>query len=921
MFNLPLLPPIIRPVIYCSPIKTLSNQKYRDFLERFGDVGIITGDVSINPDASCLVMTTEILRSMLYKGADLIRDLSHVIFDEVHYLNDSERGVVWEECIILLPAAVNIVMLSATVPNALEFAAWVGRTKRRTVYVVTTYKRPVPLMHALFCKGDLFPLYESSRGQFLSANYRQASERNKETAKNSSVRFGGGRNHSWMPIVKYIQKHELDPAIFFCFSKRRCDEAAEQLRTQDLTSASSDKNQVHLFYQSAISRLSAADRNVPQVARHREMLKRGIGVHHAGVLPIIKEITEVLFQKGLVRILFATETFAMGVNMPARTVVFTAIQKYDGESHRVLEPGEYVQMAGRAGRRGLDDVGTVLLFPTVADFPTELEVKTVLTGAPKPLRSQFRLTYNMILNLLRIDELRVEDVMSRSFSEAPAGRNSVQVKKLLDAGQKALEGMQGQSAGLERYREFYHLSSRVAELSERIGAMLSSSAKNSARSGLSAGRLVVVTRADNGYAVAMVVKVPSTSKAKGGLLSLKAAPRAPVAPGSSTQLSLRVLMLRGGPAVADSSSPYFETGLATIDPTADTKQFNVGGLIVEIRDVPLSSVVAVCSLKESIDERGLAPIRGDPKLTALSSAAEALRRFADSGDNWTSVPSLHPRHDLGLQDLDVEELWQERTQLLSLLNVMMSSFITTGTSSNIQGAIQALRKEAALENKLGLLKVATSDESLELMPDYRQRILLLSRLGYIEGNSVRLKGRAACEVNTCESLVLIELVFENILHKLSPADMAALLSALVFQESVGGDDGASAHQERLRSESEDLYHCTNALLGVLGSIGTAQAECGLPVSPQDYMRNSAKFGLVAGVRAWANGKPFVEVCAEAPDVAEGTIVRTVVRLCELLREAKNVGRIIGDPDIQSKAEEGMALIKRDVIFAASLYIQ
>jgi len=285
-------------VIYTSPIKTLSNQKFRDFTTRFGDVGIITGDISINPDASCLVMTTEILRSMLYKGADLIRDLSHVIFDECHWLNDPERGVVWEESIILLPTTVNIIMLSATVPNAMEFASWVGRTKQRPVYVVHTSKRPVPLSHQMFVKGEVYQLFDSSQGRFLDANYRRAAAHHKESTKNANVRFGGGRNHAWMPIIKFLQKRDLDPAIFFCFSKKKCNEAADQLHTQSLTTAATDKNQIHLFYQAAISRLSASDRAVPQIARHRDMLKRGIGVHHAGVLPIIKEITEVLSRKG-----------------------------------------------------------------------------------------------------------------------------------------------------------------------------------------------------------------------------------------------------------------------------------------------------------------------------------------------------------------------------------------------------------------------------------------------------------------------------------------------------------------------------------------------------------------------------------------------------------------------------------------------
>lgn len=289
-------------VIYTSPIKTLSNQKFRDFTERFGDVGLITGDVSVNAEAQLLIMTTEILRSMLYRGVDLIRDLEWVIFDEVHWASNPERGVVWEESIILLPDTCGIVMLSATVPNALEFASWVGRTKKKPMYVISTLKRPVPLKHSLFVKNELFSLYDSSNGGFLHLNYKAASEKNSALSKSSNVKFGGGRQHAWVPLVKYLRKHDLDPAIIFFFSKRKCEEAADSLSSTDLTAGATEKNQIHSFFQKSISRLSVADQGVPQIARCRDILKRGIGVHHSGILPIVKEVTEVLFQ--MVRSLF-----------------------------------------------------------------------------------------------------------------------------------------------------------------------------------------------------------------------------------------------------------------------------------------------------------------------------------------------------------------------------------------------------------------------------------------------------------------------------------------------------------------------------------------------------------------------------------------------------------------------------------------
>ncbi|CAN8062450.1 unnamed protein product [Agarophyton chilense] len=911
-------------VIYTSPIKTLSNQKFRDFTERFGDVGIITGDISINPEAGCLVVTTEILRSMLYKGADLIRHLSHVIFDECHWVNNPERGVVWEESIILLPTAVNIVMLSATVPNAMEFASWVGRTRQKAVYVVSTRQRPVPLVHQVFIKGKTFSLLNSADGRFLDANYKKAATRHKEMAEKANIRFGGGRFHAWMPIIKYLRKNSLDPAIFFCFSKRKCDDAAQQLSAQDLTGSAADKNQIHMFYQSAIARLSPVDRDVPQIARHRETLKRGIGVHHAGLLPIIKEITEVLFQRGLIRILFATETFAMGVNMPARTVVFSAIKKYDSQSFRLLEPGEYIQMAGRAGRRGIDDVGSVILYPVLADFPLEGDVKSVLTRRPKPLKSQFRLTYNMILNLLRIDEMRVEDVMARSFSEAPAGRTSSTVQRLMKRGNAALSAMQEEQVELDRFRELYHVSIRVQSLSERIGEIMKIQGKNAMNSMLDSGRVVFVRGGDQTFRAAVIVKGWGSGRGKGGASSKPAGPSLRLVrrnAAKNSESGSKVMVLCGGPRMNEDKTPFRDSASKGVDKNAANHQYNAGGLIVEVREVSYKDVMAVTGCTIEIDKRGIVPIRGEPMKGALSSAAEKLRSYVNDEANSKEMDSVHPRRDLGLQNIDIEDVWEERRNMMQHMNGMVVKLQEMGMSSEIGSSFEKLSRQMRLESKLEKLRIGTSDESLMLMPDYQQRVEVLQRLGYIDGTSVRLKGRAACEVNTCESIILTELVFEQVLQKLDAADLAAVLSAFVFTEKIGNDEGQFS-VERLDDECEDLKNATKATVAVLHSLGEMQAECGIATSGFDYLKANGKFAFVKGVRDWARGMTFAEVCASYDgEVPEGSIVRTIVRLCELIRELKNVGRVIGDPDLQSKADHAIDLCRRDVIFAASLYVQ
>lgn len=296
--------------IYTSPIKALSNQKYRDFKDRFGDdVGLITGDLQINPDSSCLIMTTEILRSMLYRGADLIRDIEWVIFDEVHYINDTERGVVWEEVIIMLPEYVNMIFLSATTPNTNEFSDWIGRTKKKPVHVIKTDYRPVPLSHYLFAGKKLHKVMEGQSG-FLDKGYKEAalallplSERQKKeqgaqkkpgvlggSKQNSAtIRRVAGSSHSawqqsgsrqdWNSLVRFLEREELMPTVVFSFSKKKCEEIAHMLQSLDLNTAA-ERNSAHLFAIQTMKRLSPKDASLPQVVATCEMVKRGIGVHH-----------------------------------------------------------------------------------------------------------------------------------------------------------------------------------------------------------------------------------------------------------------------------------------------------------------------------------------------------------------------------------------------------------------------------------------------------------------------------------------------------------------------------------------------------------------------------------------------------------------------------------------------------------------
>ena len=407
--------------IYTSPIKALSNQKFRDFKKKFGSVGIITGDVRVEPEAACLIMTTEILRSMLYRNDELLDTVKWVIFDEVHYLNDSERGYVYEECIIMLPPRVSVVMLSATVPNYMVFAEWVGRTRGRPVFCVKTDWRPVPLKFHFFLNEKVYPL-TTSEGKFDAITCKKAYEDAEiAKAKNKKPRNADQKERTeHQRLYHFLMKLSADdllPAAVFVFSRVKCEQLASGMTSLDLLTQS-EKSQVHLLFKKALAGLSESDWTLPQIVAVTELASRGIGVHHGGLLPIMKEATEMLFSRGLIKVLFATETFAMGINMPTRTVIYSSLRKHDGGKFRYLLPTEFTQMSGRAGRRGLDTVGTVFIFAATEDnLPEYQSLLGVMTKKSGELRSQFRLTFQMLLQLSRVSHLSVEDMLGRSYME------------------------------------------------------------------------------------------------------------------------------------------------------------------------------------------------------------------------------------------------------------------------------------------------------------------------------------------------------------------------------------------------------------------------------------------------------------------------------------------------------------------------
>lgn len=391
-----------RRVIYTAPIKALSNQKYKDFCGDYGkeQVGMMTGDVVVNPDAPLLVMTTEIYRNMLLAKDPIIDYLSYVIFDEIHFISDIERGTVWEESIIFSPKTIRFLCLSATIPNALEFAEWIASIKDHEVRVVEYLKRAVPLTHHLF---------EKTLGICTLEDVREIQSIPEDRKRGKTREFPA----SHLDLIAAIA--DQTPCIFFSFSRKKCEKYAHELARQKRFTSQSQRAEIAEY----ISKSTLPEvKQMASYQRLRECLEKGVAYHHAGLLPNLKEIVERLFERGLISVLYATDTFAVGVNMPAKAVCFDSLEKFDGAMFRYLNSKEYFQCAGRAGRRGIDKEGHV--YALVDRKYTDLgKVARLTSKDTEPIISQFRLSFNTVLNLCKNHPSEEEiDIILRSNFDA-----------------------------------------------------------------------------------------------------------------------------------------------------------------------------------------------------------------------------------------------------------------------------------------------------------------------------------------------------------------------------------------------------------------------------------------------------------------------------------------------------------------------
>ncbi|XP_036265070.1 exosome RNA helicase MTR4 isoform X4 [Pipistrellus kuhlii] len=814
-------------VIFTSPIKALSNQKYREMYEEFQDVGLMTGDVTINPTASCLVMTTEILRSMLYRGSEVMREVAWVIFDEIHYMRDSERGVVWEETIILLPDNVHYVFLSATIPNARQFAEWICHLHKQPCHVIYTDYRPTPLQHYIFpAGGDGLHLVVDENGDFREDNFNTAMQ---------------------------VLREAGDLA--------KGDQKGRKGGTKD-----EEKKMVEEVFSNAIDCLSDEDKKLPQVEHVLPLLKRGIGIHHGGLLPILKETIEILFSEGLIKALFATETFAMGINMPARTVLFTNARKFDGKDFRWISSGEYIQMSGRAGRRGMDDRGIVILMVDEKMSPTI--GKQLLKGSADPLNSAFHLTYNMVLNLLRVEEINPEYMLEKSFYQFQHYRAIPGVVEKVRNSEEQYNKIVIPNE--ESVVIYYKIRQQLAKLGKEIEEYIHK--PKYCLPFLQPGRLVKVKNEGDDFGWGVVVNFSKKSNVK---------PNS----GELDPLYVVEVLLRCSRESLKNSA----TEAAKPAKPEEKGEMQVVPVLVHL-------LSAISSVRLYIP-KDLRPL--DNRQSVLKSIQEVQKRFPDG------VPLLDPIDDMGIQDQGLKKVIQK---VEAFEHRMYSHPLHNDPNLETVYTLCEKKAQIAIDIKSAKRELKKARTVLQ-MDELKCRKRVLRRLGFATSSDViEMKGRVACEISSADELLLTEMMFNGLFNDLSAEQATALLSCFVFQEN-------SSEMPRL---TEQLAGPLRQMQECAKRIAKVSAEAKLEIDEETYL-SSFKPHLMDVVHTWATGATFAHIC-KMTDVFEGSIIRCMRRLEELLRQMCQAAKAIGNTELENKFAEGITKIKRDIVFAASLYL-
>jgi ATP-dependent RNA helicase HelY len=856
-----------RKCFYTTPIKALSNQKYHDLVARYGpeQVGLLTGDNTVNGEAPIVVMTTEVLRNMLYAGSRTLLGLGFVVMDEVHYLADRARGAVWEEVIIHLPESVALVSLSATVSNAEEFGEWLETVRGDTTTIVEE-KRPVPLYQHVMVGKRLLDLFADSdvdaaagfvkegapvntellriaRDDWASSRMkdrRSPRGRSQAGGRGSGAKQVGNGRRVWIPsrfdVIDRLDREGLLPAIVFIFSRVGCDAAVTQCLNAGIRLTSpEERDQIYEFVEASCRNLPEEDLHVLGYHDFLDGLTRGVAAHHAGMLPAFKQCVEELYVRGLCKVVFATETLALGINMPARTVVIEKLSKWNGETHADITPGEYTQLTGRAGRRGLDveGHGVVLWQPGM----NPREVAGLASTRTYPLRSSFRPSYNMAVNLVhQFGRERSRELLEQSFAQFQADKAVVGLARQLRKSEDALEGYRkAATCHLGDFMEYAALRRRISD-----------GEKNAARA-RKADRREEVLDSLARLKPGDVIEVPAGKFAGYAVV---------VDPGMS----------------AEGPRPYVVT--------ADRQARRLA-----LMDFP-TPVEAVTRLRVPKNFNGRNPQMRRDLASALRSRTHDLappypgkggrggaKPPVDSGterevDRLRSELKGHPCH--ACPEREDHARWAERW--------------------------------FKLDRDAKTLKRRVEQRTNTVARQFDRVCEVLTALDYLEGDTVTPRGRYLRRIYSDVDLLAAECLRHGLWDDLTASELAAALSVLVF-EARRPDDATSP-----RIPGGAVREAIGEMVRLWGELDALEREHRL-----DFLR-PPDMGFAWAAYRWAEGDELDDVLGPS-DLAAGDFVRWMKQLLDL---AGQVAEAAGDLPLRSTARDVVERLRRGVVAYSGL---
>jgi ATP-dependent RNA helicase HelY len=851
-----------RKCFYTTPIKALSNQKYNDLVARYGadQVGLLTGDNSVNGEAPIVVMTTEVLRNMLYAGSRTLLGLGFVVMDEVHYLADRMRGAVWEEVIIHLPESVTLVSLSATVSNAEEFGEWLETVRGDTTTIVEE-RRPVPLFQHVMVGRRLLDLFARSdvdasagfvkegapvNGELLRVarddwastrlmRDRRSPRKGKPGSSKNPRNVGNGRR-VWIPsrvdVIDRLEREALLPAIVFIFSRVGCDAAVTQcLDARVRLTTPEERDEIYAIAEERTRHLADDDLHVLGYHEFLDGLTRGVAAHHAGMLPTFKQLVEELFVRNLCKVVFATETLALGINMPARTVVIEKLTKWNGETHADITPGEYTQLTGRAGRRGLDVEGHGIVLWQPGMNPAE--VAGLASTRTYPLRSSFRPSYNMAVNLVhQFGRERSRELLEQSFAQFQADKAVVGLARQLRKAEDALDGYKdAATCHLGDFMEYAGLRRRISDVEK--GAARARKADRRAEA------LESLTRLRPGD----VIRVPSGKFAGYAVV---------IDPGL------------GG----DEPRPYVVT--------AERQARRLAPM-----DFPVP-VEAVTRMRVPRNFNGRNPaMRRD--------LAAALRTRTHDLAPPYSRPSKQDGVDAGPAASPVErEIADLRRQLKA-----HPCHACPDREEHARWAERWFK----LERDTQTLKRRVEKRTNTVARTFDRVCDVLTALGYLDGEVITDRGRHLMRIYTDMDLVVAECLREGLWDDLDATELSGALAALVF-EARRPDDASSP-----RMPSERVREVLGAMVRLWGQLDALERDHRL-----DFLR-APDLGFSWAAEQWAAGADLDDVLM-VTDLAAGDFVRWVKQLLDL---AGQVADAAGDSPLRATAREAVKRLRRGVV--------